>query len=288
MPIVALCPKCEKSFALPDDARGDYGLCPECGHLLAVSLGPTSAIAPGAPVASEVRGDETGIQSEILHFALSHTERGAAPTSDIERGLGSILALLGVRFSSPLAWLGALVLFFLPWVEIRCFDKQGKLTHHTTHSGAQLAWGGAADVMPKREVEKQAEQREDDFIRPGAIQIAPDAIKTSWNEVASNLVMSIYFMLLAIGLVLKVICFMLDPSRLRSGVGAVLALAVLLMPLFGMWLQWGNPLYLPSEPGVIAEYTSWYYASYVINLLALFSFGMECWLARNQVRRRPT
>src|SRR5579864_6311204 len=50
-----------------------------------------------------------------------------------------------LRWMSPTSWFGALILFFLPWVDISCIDTKGKVTRRITMSGAQLVWGGATD-----------------------------------------------------------------------------------------------------------------------------------------------
>ena len=48
------------------------------------------------------------------------------------------------RILSPLGWVGALVFFFLPWVEIRCPARNGRPASKITLSGSELARAGGS------------------------------------------------------------------------------------------------------------------------------------------------
>ena len=282
MPIQLGCPNCDKTFAL-HDAEGEYALCPKCGHAFAFEERAVGIVL-GKPTNTENGNLATGIQTgpqESLPSRTSPADDDATSAQSVTRGTGELLAIFGIRLSSPLGWVGAVIIFFLPWVELRCFDKKGEVVSHVSCSGHQLAWGGGTDLMPKRDEEEKADQKKDDgFIAPGAIKIAPDAIKPTSSESAASVLLSIYAAGLAFGLTLKGICIMTPPSFFRAVAGASYSLCLLFLPLAGMWVLWGNPLYPPDEALAILEYTPWYYACYAANLWAVLSFGLEFWFVR--------
>jgi hypothetical protein len=166
-------------------------------------------------------------------------------------------AFFGIRYGAVASWLGALVLFLLPWVEIKCVNDKGA-GFHTTMSGAQIVLGEHTDHLPPdkiRRQEKPAPQAEDK--------------EPKLRQVIGRYLLAVYGLLLIIGLG----CLFIQPQKLRAVLGGVYALAVLVLPIAGMWLFWGHALWLPMSP--ILRYTYWYYGTHVANLLAILSFAIE-------------
>src|SRR5262245_28269733 len=107
---------------VPEDRGGSTVRCPCCGRSLSVpTLLPVDA-APGPTAGAPVSARAPGRR------ILALTAR----------------ALPVWRFGSPAALLLALLLFFLPWVEVRCdrpFGDRGARTV-AEQSGLQAAYGG--------------------------------------------------------------------------------------------------------------------------------------------------
>jgi hypothetical protein len=183
-----------------------------------------------------------------------------------------------LRRMSLSSWFGALVLFFLPWIDISCINAKGEVTSRSTVSGAQLVWGGATD---------RSERPERVDAQPGApdvkVEIAPDAIKRNADpkEVAARWLLGAYGLLLSACLSFALV----RPGLRRASVGLRCSLILLALLLSGSWLLLEKPIY-PPEPSrmfdewLVMSYTPWYYTSYLANVAALLCFGIELWVTR--------
>lgn len=172
-------------------------------------------------------------------------------------------ALLGLRFSGPASWFGAIILFFLPWLDIRCMDA-GEIRRHLTISGAQLAWGGATLHKPDR---KEVFPKQENFLKP--------------EETVAQHMLTLYliFLVMGVGLALA------NPGVGRATVGLIHSLSLLSVLLTGNWIFFafdmedGSRIFRMLNDGInpssIIEYTPWYYASYAVNACAIFSFLLE-------------
>jgi hypothetical protein len=185
-----------------------------------------------------------------------------------------------LRCMSPASWFGALVLFFLPWMDISCINAKGEVTSRITMSGAQLVSGGATD---------RSERPERVNAQPGGpevkVEIAADAFKQQPNPnwITGRCLLAAYgFLLIAC---LSFALVRLGPRRALAGLLCCLILLALL--LSGSWLLLEKPV-SPPEPSrmfgewVVVRYTPWYYASYLVNVAALLWFGIEWWAIRNR------
>jgi hypothetical protein len=173
--------------------------------------------------------------------------------------------LLGCRSRVPLGWIGALVLFFLPWMNVSCRSQDGREEMQTTLSGAQLAWGGGTISVQGKP----------------PIWVLVD-LSTLWKDSQRLLVgclLSAYLLGLGVGIWFALVH---PPGSRRARIGLALA-ALLLALLFGVsTYAWGSPFH--SEPpalilGEWVEYhfTVWYFGSYLCNVWTVVSFTFECW-----------
>ncbi len=98
-----------------------------------------------------------------------------------------------LRCLSPVSWFGALILFFLPWVDISCIDAKGKVTTRITMGGAQLVSGGATDrsSRPVQVAPAPGNARVKVEIAPGAFKQDP---KPKW--IAGRCTLAVYALLL--------------------------------------------------------------------------------------------
>jgi hypothetical protein len=181
-----------------------------------------------------------------------------------------------LRCMSPASWYGALLLFFLPWMEISCINAKGEVTNRITMSGAELVWGGATD---------RSERPERLDAKPGVpavkVEIAPDTFKQKPDpkRIAGRWLLAAYGLLL-------MACFsfaLVRPGFRRAWAGLLSSLILLALLLSGSWLLLEKPV-SPPEPSrmfgewVVVSYTPWYYASYLVNVAALLWFGIELWI----------
>lgn len=187
----------------------------------------------------------------------------------------------------PASWFGALVIFFLPWIDIRCIKDNGEVTSRITMSGAELVCGGATDRTERPE--RTDPQPDDPDVR---IQIAPDAIKQVPNpkEIAGRCLLACYSLLLLVCLAFVAV----RPGIRRAWAGTCCSLILLVLLLAGNWLLLKKSI-SPPEPSrskidvwFVVNYTPWYYASYLLNLAALLWFGIELWIILRLRRTRGT
>jgi hypothetical protein len=265
MAITILCPKCKATFTL-EDASGDHALCPECTHFFALSAGRWS----------EVRNPETGItEAPGKHIAHQAGTRNDNDTSLNAEDRDVDHAILGIRLFSPVGWLGALILFFLPWVNVSCAGKT-----MMSMSGSQLAWGGATlhsegkklNVDDKQELENV--QKEDWGLR----------------RTTGSCLLTLYILGLAFALLFKVSYVRVPPSTARAMIGILCSVSLLLLLFSGSAVLLENPFIHPDREarGMIeikVYYTFWYYVSYALNCWTLFSFVVEYSLLR---KTRPS
>ena len=176
--------------------------------------------------------------------------------------------MLGFRLSSLLAWAGALVLFFLPWVDIRCQSRDGRVVSRVTLSGAQLAWGGATARV------------EGEPTRASLVDVS-----TLWQNarrLVAGCLLTGYFLGLVVGIPLALSG---PPGAARAGAGLVLALVLGGLLLAAALVCFGNPFraggrFVSSVGVVDTHFTGWYFASYLANGWAAVSFALEYRVAR--------
>ena len=121
------CPECRWTLEVPEDQGGGTVRCPCCGRSLGV---PT--LVPVAGVARPPAG-----------ASVSASAIGAPRTP---WGLARALPL--TRFGSPASLFLALLLFPLPWIEVRCNGPVGGSEARTLakQSGLQAAYGGYSEA----------------------------------------------------------------------------------------------------------------------------------------------
>jgi hypothetical protein len=180
--------------------------------------------------------------------------------------------MIVLRFSSPVSWLASVVLFFLPWVDIRCTSQKDHQVDHATFSGAQLAWGGRTTLEP-------AAKRQ---------WTLGDASVQHGEYLLVSFLLSLYLLGLLYGLGFAA----MTPTPQRAVTGMIFASIVLGLLVCGSLLALGNPG-LPGKPLRIfkthlmeATYTPWYYGSYVANFVALLSFVLEYAVLRRRRHRQ--
>jgi hypothetical protein len=126
MSIVAQCPSCQSQLQLPDDMHGKEVECRLCLHRFVIHVlhaATAPEIAPQSTVPDALAGSQTNPGSELSHSDV--TLLAAHKPGPV---------LFGMPFSASVArlgaftWLGALILFFLPWVDIRCTNAGGEVT----------------------------------------------------------------------------------------------------------------------------------------------------------------
>jgi hypothetical protein len=172
--------------------------------------------------------------------------------------------MLGFRTSSPLGWIVALALFFLPWVDISCHPRDGRTAIEVTASGAQLAWGGGtgkAEGQPTRSV----------FVDLSKLRERPQGPFAA-------VLLTAYLVGLGIG-----IGFALTrpPGARRARIACGMAAVLFGLLLGGCWVALRDPVRPGRSSEVFREwrvecrYTVWYYGSYLANLWALGGFAVE-------------
>ena len=177
--------------------------------------------------------------------------------------------MLCFRITSPLGWIGALVLFFLPWVDISCQAKDSPKHMHVTVSGAQLAWGGSA------------------YAEEGApskyFLIDLGKLVRDWQSMLVGLLLNMYLVGLTLGIALALVS---SPGLLRAYLGLGIAIVLLILLPTACWVVMGNPLRPPPTSLWFGEWlyeptlTVWYFASYAANVLSFVTFSVECWYSR--------
>jgi hypothetical protein len=129
------CPECRRTIEVAEDRGGGTVGCPNCGRPVSVpTLLPVDAASRPAVVAS----------------ARAREVRWPRPrTNPLRTAAGLAARALSLwRFGSPASLLLALVIFFLPWVEVRCdrpFGERGSKTL-AVQSGLQAAYGGYTEA----------------------------------------------------------------------------------------------------------------------------------------------
>jgi hypothetical protein len=169
------------------------------------------------------------------------------------------------RVSLPIGWMTALILFFLPWVDINCRSHDGHKNVRVLVSGAQLATGGATY--------ESGDQTAVLFADPAQLT------KDTRHLVAGYLLFAY-----AMGLTLAI---WLSFRHLSSGryTGRLFGLAsfLLLLLVGASWfiMRW---LFRPgSSSDALQEWvmevrlTVWYYASYVANGYSLAASATDYW-----------
>src|SRR5262245_5759912 len=185
-----------------------------------------------------------------------------------------------LRCLSPACWFGALILFFLPWIDISCIAAKGKVTTRFTMSGAQLVWGESAYHSPKPEQKEPAPEN-----AKAKIEIPPDAFKQKADPkwISGRYMLAIYALLL-----LGCLSFALvRPSMKRAVAGLFSSLILFGFLLAGSCLLLEKPL-VPPDPSqmfdkwVVMKYAPWYYASYLAIIAAFLCSGIELWIVRSR------
>jgi hypothetical protein len=213
----------------------------------------------------------------------SSSTTGLRHEPDVARKPGWLFC--GIRYS-PMAWLGPLVLIFLPWVDIRCSSPKGKVTSHFTVSGAQLILREATD-RSKKPAKEEAQAGKNNV----KVEIAPDAFKQNEEpkRFGGRFLLAVYFLFSFGGLFFAFV----QPNAARGLLGMGHSLGVFGLLLAGNWLLWDNPFF-PGAPSrifgqrVTMEYTPWYYCSYVVVVATFLCFGIEWWLYLDSCRTRSS
>jgi hypothetical protein len=161
--------------------------------------------------------------------------------------------MLCFRIASPLCWIGAAILFFLPWIEISCTPKSGP-EERFTFSGAQLVWGG-------RTKQVNGEITEYVLVGHGPPTIKAGGLAFLLTAYIGGLITCIFWVGLR------------RPSRDRALRGLVVAI-VLTAVLFGAFCYMFEGEPFPREHDE-ALFTRWYVLSYVANGLAIALFAIE-------------
>jgi hypothetical protein len=166
--------------------------------------------------------------------------------------------MLYFRVTSPLCWTGALVFFFLPWIEIRCNrESDAKLQF----SGAQLAWGGQSNSVDGKTVQYTL----GDLRRLGH--------SSYFAGVA--VVLNAY----PIALVIAIVCVLRNPPSCSRGRRSFwMAFILMAILCWGGWVIIGD---YPFQQEAYETFTCWYYASYTVHLLAALSSVAEWRWCRN-------
>jgi hypothetical protein len=131
------CPACSRTLEVPEERGGGTVGCPNCDRPVSVpTLLPVDAAlaAPaGAKVAARARG-------------WYRPQIGINPMQGIVGLAARALPLW--RFGSPSSLLLAFLLFFLPWIEVRCDRPVGDRGSKSVavQSGFQAAYGGYSEV----------------------------------------------------------------------------------------------------------------------------------------------
>jgi hypothetical protein len=227
----------------------------------------TSDLPPTSPTDIQVKANDA------LASRAIDGEIDVSAAWNVEQSVGAVLTLIGIRFSSMLSWCGALILFFLPWVDLQCMDKNGKVATHLTFSGAQLITGTPTVVEPKLGPNDRNDEPQKLRDRPA-------------NEQAAAWVMMAYALGLTVIVVCKIVYVTRRPSATRAVLGALAAAVLLSLLTSGSWLFLENPLYPPPPRlATVMEYTRWYYGSYLVNLWAMLSLVVEWWVVRKAWRQ---
>src|SRR5262249_37191384 len=134
--------------------------------------------------------------------------------------------VLCFRLGSSLVWIGALILFFLPWYAVNVVRiGRGKSSYLHTLSGAQIAWGGATDTRPG----EWTNIRFIDFA-----EVASDSSRWVVCGLLTAYCISVIF-----GIWLTVL---VTPSRRRARSGMLLALVLLGLLLIVGIMGFENPI----------------------------------------------
>jgi hypothetical protein len=165
------------------------------------------------------------------------------------------------RIRTPIGWIGAVVLFFMPWMEINCtsrWDRDGEV-RVVTYSGAGWAWTGlrASDTMP------------------------------SWT--IGGLLLFAY--LLGLGFAICYEFFQVGENR-RVGTCFCLAVGLLGLHLIACSISMGgNPFWLKLPWEELrprdGRFTVWYLASYLANICQVAAFGLQYWSIRMRRSNEP-
>ena len=171
--------------------------------------------------------------------------------------------MLCFRIASSLCWIGAAVLFFLPWIEISCTPKTGP-EERFTFSGAQIAWGGGT-------------KRANGEIT--VYRLGGPALPIDKSGLGAFLLTAYIGGLITCTFWIGV----RPPSRDRSLRGLVVA-TVLTAVLFGTFCYMFEGEPFPHERDEMF-FTRWYVLSYVANGLAIALFAIEWQYFKSQRRR---
>lgn len=243
MPVVAQCANCLTPCEFQEDG-GTTVCCPTCQQQFLVTAPSLDiAIAQGLPPVSE---HATSIQGspKVGHLTCDdgHVDGEALP--NVEWSLGVVLAMLGLRFSSPFAWLGALVLFFLPWFDVQCMDNRGNVSHATVN---------------------------------GPLIVT----RMATRQVAAPILLAVYCLGLVLAIIVSLA---LGIGLVRTTFGITMGMLLFFCFLIGTWSFMNDPMIPRLEMRVVRiSVTPWYFASIAVNVCAIACFAIEWYVDRKNM-----
>jgi hypothetical protein len=276
------CPECRRTVEFPEDCGGGTVGCPSCGRPLCVpTLLPVDG-GLGSPEGASVSAPARGAQ---------RSQPGTNP-------LGKAATLLARaprlwRFGSRASLLLALLLFFLPWVEVRCDAPLGERRSQTlaVQSGLQAAYGGFTE-MPLSHTSRGERDRVEAQFRALKGELA-----VAWSPL-----MAVYPLAL-LGGCLAGLLVRRDRLRPAALVGGGLAASLLLIqasqgfPLEraartldakGRLADADFRVALSTSGLLDVRYTPWFWLSAVALGTALAAACTELWLTRGSAHRRAS
>lgn len=146
------CPVCRSVLAVPEHAVGKKGSCPKCGqrlqipapsqnHTLLGISAPKKSTDGATPLVSPVEADWQHSPPIREQVAASRVCPSETPSEQSPAFAPTASRRPWYRLASPTFLIGAIVLFFLPWVDIRCSAANGEKTI-ASQSGFQMICGG--------------------------------------------------------------------------------------------------------------------------------------------------
>jgi hypothetical protein len=160
-------------------------------------------------------------------------------------------AMRAFRILSPLGWVGALVFFFFPWMEIRCPARKRWPASTITVSGSEIVRGGETSDNPR--------------------------------IILGRGLLGMY----ALGLFVGPLLFWARPAGVRRALAGIFTTLGMFVCLLGSTLLIFSDSTGREPPFTLLKdmlregcFTRWYFGSYLANLVVLFAFQTEWVVSR--------
>ncbi len=301
-PILLQCPSCNGALQLSEDLVDRQARCPRCGAVATLRRRPNPA-----PVAQIQGNPSPSPLAGSLGIGRSGQAGYAAKVFALTKRLSAGGRAGLWRFASPSASLLALLLFCLPWVEVRCNSPRQEFSESigskplVTQSGLQAIYGGGS-LHPVLEAEKKKEEREAARLGRKDAKMAKDARSGDENEPMSWAPLFLPYPVLLLAVVIAGLT--LKAPKLRLGLvgllGAAALALLLLQTALGFPLE--NKVNYAITKGLVestgrrdsgealiasmilqVRYTGWYWMALLLTLAGPVLVGLE-WLMHRVAR----